>query len=393
MLISSNSQPLVDILVDRIANSPKQRISFADYMDLVLYHPQQGYYASGRAAIGSSGDFFTSSSLGKDFGELLAEQFYNMWEVLGQPNRFTLVEMGAGSGTLAADILSYLQQSYPQIFDYLEYIIVERAEGLITRQQDLLKSWIDENVNISWRAWQDIDDNFITGCVFSNELVDALPVHQITISQGKLQEIYVTHSEGKFQETVDEISTQELAKYFDSIGVDITSDNYPDNYRSEVNLSALNWLETVAKKLRRGYLLTIDYGYNAQRYYNPQRYRGTLQCYYQHRRHDNPYINVGYQDITARVDFTALEHQGERCGLQNVGFTQQGMFLMALGLGDRLNDLSSGKYNFEQIIKRRDALHQLIDPAGLGGFGVLIQSKGLTQEKMRSLKGLTQPSF
>lgn len=394
MLTSFNSQFLINIIRDRIATSPSQRITFAEYMNLVLYHPQYGYYSSGTVAIGAKGDFFTSSSLGSDFGELLAEQFIDIWHILGCPTPFILVEMGAGSGLLASDILSYLQNNNPDLLAILEYIIVEQSEGLIERQQDLLKSWLENDINISWKSWQEIPEESIVGCLFSNELVDALPVHQIILVEGELKEIYIGYSQERFIEIIDDIFTSKLAEYFNLVGINLLSDTYSDGYRTEVNLSALDWLETVSKKLKRGYLLTIDYGYTAQRYYNPQRNRGTLQCYYQHRRHNDPYINIGTQDITTHVDFTALERQGELCGLQKVGFTQQGLFLMALGIGDRLNDLSSGKFNFQQILQRRDALHQLIDPAGLGGFGVLIQSKGLSQEEnARSLKGLIQPSL
>ncbi|MGK7874925.1 MAG: class I SAM-dependent methyltransferase [Xenococcaceae cyanobacterium] len=386
---TSNSEPLQSIIAHRITASPQQRITFAEYMDLVLYHPQHGYYSSGIVKIGSQGDFFTSPSLGADFGELLAEQFVDMWEILGHPAPFILVEMGAGQGLLAADIFQYLQRHHPDLLDVLEYIIVEQAGGLIAQQQDLLQEWLDKKVNLCWKYWSEIPEASIVGCYFSNELVDALPVHQIVIEEGQLQEIYVTTSEDGFVEVSGKPSTPQLAEYFNLVGVNLPSRYYPDGYRTEVNLAALNWLKTVSKRLQRGYVLTIDYGYTAQRYYHPQRYRGTLQCYYQHRRHDNPYSYIGHQDITAHVDFTALERQGELCGLQKAGFTQQGMFLMALGLGDRLSALSSGKFDLQQVLQRRDALHQLIDPVGLGGFGVLVQSKGLSEESTgRSLKGL-----
>ncbi|MFM6008080.1 MAG: SAM-dependent methyltransferase, partial [Sphaerospermopsis kisseleviana] len=141
-----------------------------------------------------------------------------------------------------------------------------------------------------------------------------------------------------------------------------------------------------------GYVLTIDYGYPASRYFHPRRSQGTLQCYYQHRHHNNPYINIGKQDITAHVDFTALERWGKRCGLNQVGWTQQGLFLMALGLGERIAALSYQQQSISQLLKRREALHQLISPEGLGNFGVLVQSKGLTEtETRRSLQGLTIP--
>ena len=195
---------------------------------------------------------------------------------------------------------------------------------------------------------------------------------------------------------VGELSTPQLEQYFERVGIDVAS--YEEGYRTEVNLAALDWIEGVGDRLKKGYLLTIDYGYTAQRYYSPARREGTLQCYYRHSHHSDPFIHVGEQDITAHVNFTALENRGEEVGLQQVGFTQQGLFLMALGMGDRLSALSdptdqiaSGQ-NIQQIMMRRDALQQLISPMGLGNFGVLIQSKGLTQKEIaRPLKGLTIP--
>ncbi|NEP47111.1 MAG: class I SAM-dependent methyltransferase, partial [Okeania sp. SIO2H7] len=146
-------------------------------------------------------------------------------------------------------------------------------------------------------------------------------------------------------------------------------------------------------KLQKGYLLTIDYGYQAPRYYNPTRRQGTLQCYYQHHRNNDLYWNIGQQDITAHVDFTALEKQGILSGLENIGFTQQALFLMALGLGDRLNELSNNQgFSIQEVLRRREVLHSLIDPMGLGNFGVLVQGKGLSEEeKKQTLKGLSMP--
>jgi SAM-dependent MidA family methyltransferase len=220
-------------------------------------------------------------------------------------------------------------------------------------------------------------------------------VHQIAIADGQLQEVYVTVTSGdspQFNEQLGDLSTPELAIYFNLIGIDLLSGTYPDGYRTEVNLAALDWLQTVSDRLHRGYVLTIDYGYPAHRYYNPRRNQGTLQCYYQHSHHNNPYVYVGDQDITAHVDFTALERQGDRCGLQSVGSIQQGLFLMALGLGDRIAALSNPTSNqsLQAVLSRRETLHALINPMGLGNFNVLIQSKNLTaNEQQKTLKGLS----
>lgn len=385
-----NSQKLGDIISERIETSFRQRITFAEYMDLVLYEPTYGYYSSGVVNIGAGGDFFTSASLGADLGELLAIQFHEIWHKLNCPNPFTLVEMGAGNGRLAADILNYLQRDCSDLISSLQYIIVEQSPQLRKQQQQFLQDFFQ--LDLTWKTLAELPDDSVNGCFFSNELVDAFPVHLVTTKGNNLQEIYLTLQDGNLVETTSAVSTPKIAAYFDLIGINLLNPAYGDRYRTEVNLAALDWLATISHKLKQGYILTIDYGYTAARYYSPQRSQGTLQCYYQHRRHHNPYVNLGYQDITAHVDFTALERQGELLGLDLIGFTQQGMFLMALGLGDRLDELSSGKYDVRQILQRRDALHQLIDPAGLGGFGVLVQGKGVNSEQ-RSLKGLTIPSM
>lgn len=392
-------------IVERITESPKQRITFAEYMEMVLYHPEYGYYSSDAVKIGfKGGDFFTSVSLDTDFGELLAEQFLEMWEILGQPAPFYLVEMGAGQGILALHILKYTQQHYPDFFSVLQYLVVEKSPGFQQEQQKLLQGF-----PVRWCNWEEISPNSIVGCFFSNELVDALPVHQFILEAGELREIYVTFREEEVNkrvnvffspsssntyltEVIAEPSTPRLADYFDLVGIDFQQGGYEDGYRSEINLAALEWLSIVADRLQRGYVLTIDYGYPASRYYNPRRSQGTLQCYYRHRHHNNPYINIGRQDITAHVDFTALERWGECCGLEKVGFIQQGLFLMALGLGNRIANLSYQEIGLSQLLKRRETLHQLIDPTGLGSFGVLIQSKGLSQQNpSQLLKGLTVP--
>ncbi|MEG3892874.1 class I SAM-dependent methyltransferase [Microcoleus sp. AT8-B1] len=397
--INDSNPELCALICERIAASPQQRITFAEYMDLALYHPQHGYYNnSDRQSIGKQGDFITSSHWGADFAEVLAQQFVEMWEILGKPQNFAIVEMGAGRGNFAENVLQYLQIQYPDFFHILEYIIVELSPVLQAEQRQRLA----HIKCINWCNWDEIVNNSIVGCFFSNELVDALPVHQFILEEGQVREIYVAaetpkneQEEIKFVEVIGEVSTPKIGEYLDLVGIDLSASVYGDGYRSEVNLEALDWMSTVAQKLQRGYLLTIDYGYPAHRYYNPRRREGTLQCYYLHRYHNNPYINVGRQDLTAHVNFTALERQGELCGLDVVGFTQQALFLMALGLGDRIASLSTNDAEVLDVatfLRRREALHQLIDPMGLGGFGVLVQCKGLKEEeKGRMLKGLMVP--
>jgi SAM-dependent MidA family methyltransferase len=379
-------------IASQISSHPQKRITFAEYMNLALYHPEQGYYATNQVNIGSQGDFFTSPHLGADFGELLAKQFCQMWEVLGRPVPFSLVEMGAGQGILAGDILRYLHKYHFEFFSALDYIIVEKSSALRREQQQRLS-----NFPLRWCEWEEIPANSLVGCCFSNELIDAFPVHQVIWEQGELKEIYVTlGKEGEFVEVTGEVSTNRLVEYFDFLEIDLAKNAYPEGYRTEVNLLALDWLSMISEKIQRGYLLTIDYGYPAHRYYSLGRSLGTLQCYYRHSHHNDPYINIGRQDITAHVDFTSLEKWGELCGLRRLGFTQQGLFLMALGLGDRISSISdSNATNFQDIqkvLQRRDSLHQMINPMGLGGFGVLLQCRGLMEEEIaQPLQGFTIP--
>jgi SAM-dependent MidA family methyltransferase len=370
---------LIEVVHDRINNSTQQQITFADYMDSVLYHPQYGYYASNAERISKSGDFLTSPHLADDFGEMLAIQLHQIWQILGSPQLFSIVEMGAGQGLIAAQILEYSARVDPKFFRSMDYIIIETAPAMIIAQQTRLK-----DLPVRWCEWTEILDRSIIGCFLSNELIDALPVHQVIVVEDKLQEVYVTSGD-EFTETIDELSTDRLEKYWQLNQIDLLSGKYPDGYRTEVNLAALGWLEQVFKKLQRGYIISIDYGYAADRYYNPMRAQGTLQCYYQHAYHNDPYINIGNQDLTTHVDFTALQNQGELLGLQTVGFIQQGMFLMALGLGERIAAISSSGGKIQSLLSRRQNLHQLIDPMGLGKFGVLIQSQGLTLEEQEIL--------
>ena len=424
VLEADQSNPyLCDRIAQRIAAHPQQRITFAEFMDLALYDPEHGYYATNQVNIGVSGDFFTSPHLGPDFGEMLAEQFAEMWHLLGNPRPFTLLEMGAGQGMLAQDVLIHLHRHHGECFKALEYVIVEKSAGMIAEQRQRLQDLANTWGGLHWRTWDEIPADSVVGCCFSNELVDAFPVHQVAIANGQLQEIYVTIADWdawietqeavgspspapspatpiqtspppSFTELLAPVSTPRLTEYFALAGIDLPSPAYPEGYRTEVNLAALDWVTTVASRLRQGYLVTVDYGYPAQRYYSPTRCDGTLQCYYQHGRHVNPYIHIGQQDITAHVDFTVLARQGDRCGLTRLGYVPQGLFLMALGLGDRLAALSNlqpdAALTLQDILHRREALHTLMDfnPTQMGTFGVLVQGKGLTppQSRIRSLK-------
>ncbi|AFY59592.1 class I SAM-dependent methyltransferase [Synechococcus sp. PCC 6312] len=372
-----NSKPLPDFLSQALLSAPDQRVTFAEFMERVLYDPTFGYYNRDSAPMGKTGDYLTSPHLSPDFGELVAVQLVQMWQALAQPALFTVVEMGAGQGVLAADILRFCQAEYPDFYQALSYVIIERSERLRETQKNQLRNWAEIDRAI-WRDWGDIPLESVVGCFLSNELVDALPVHRVCWQQGELQEIYVrlNESHNQLTEELGPLSTPGLATYFEFLGLNLTTPPYPDGYRTEVNLAALDWLTAVAHRLAQGFVLTIDYGYPATTYYHPNRSDGTLQAYYQHRHHNNPYIHLGQQDLTAHVDFTTLERWGEQQGLRSLILTHQAPWLMSLGLAERLrqNNQTSGDIN--HALRRRAALQQLIDPLGLGGLRVLLQGKG-----------------
>jgi SAM-dependent MidA family methyltransferase len=394
---ASHQPELYRRICDRILATPDRRITFAQFMDWALYEPEVGYYVAQRQKIGARGDFVTSPHFGADFGELLAEQFLDFWISLERPATFQVVEMGAGQGLIAQDVLKYIQKhaiatpdsDYGKFWDALQYIISEKATAMIAEQQFHLKSFAEKSQKLSWQSIDTLPDDSIIGCCFSNELVDALPLHRVALSQGKLQEIYVTHDEAQgLIETTDSPSSPELETYLTWLGIDLSQPQYPDTYQTEISLAALDWLTMISQKLQRGYILTIDYGHTATQYYAPQRSQGTLQCYFQQSHHSDPYWAIGCQDITAHANFTALEQKGAEVGLQTIGLTQQGLFLMALGLGDRLmaNVANSGA-DIMAVLQRREALHALINPMSVGGFDVLLQGKNHFLPQQYSFKG------
>ncbi|MEY2985567.1 MAG: hypothetical protein RLZZ568_2184 [Cyanobacteriota bacterium] len=384
-------QSTLSALLDHIQRSPHQRLTFAEFMDWVLYQPGFGYYSGGQVEIGMRGDFVTAIALGPDFGELITQQFVEMWQRLGTPQRFDLLELGAGTGAFAKTVLEYGARVYPDFYQALRYHIIEASAALRQRQQRLLSPW-QETDKVQWLTWPVIPPHSLMGCCFSNEFFDALPVHRLGIRDGRLKEEYIEATDSGLRPVWDELSTPQLVEYFAGFGLQLTCPPYVEGYETEVNLDAQIILEQVSRVLHQGWVLSVDYGHPAGKYYHPQRSGGTLQCYFQQRHHNNPFVNLGQQDLTAHVNFTALELWGERFGLTRLDFTQQAPFLMSLGLGDRLLALSSGHYDLNEIFSRRALLHQLIDPMGLGRFGVLLQGKNLSKAITQTpLQGFRPP--
>ncbi len=351
----------------------KSHITFETFMQMALYEPELGYYSSDRIKIGKEGDYYTSQHLHPAFGAMLGKQLIEMWKFMGKPSTFYSVEQGAGEGYMCNDILNYLKDK--EIYDALKYIIVEPHPFMEQKQKNLLKRFSNK---IAWTASLKELKN-INGCILSNELLDAFPVHLVEM-ENELKEIYITlKGDNNFIEIKDIPSSDDLNKYLDEFSISL-----PYGYRTEINLKIKDWIKEVNEVLAEGFILTIDYGYPSCEYYSEERNRGTLMCYYRHQFTENPYINIGNQDITAHVNFSSVKKYGEEFGIETIGFANQGAYLVSLGIDQIISELyrNSKDYLFEVAKIKR-----LILPGTIGEtHKVMIQYKG---EGVPVLKGFS----
>lgn len=294
-------------------------ISFARYMELALHHPGLGYYGGGSHKFGDSGDFVTAPELTPLFGQTLAEQVAQIMALSSS----TILEVGAGSGRLAADLLRALDQAGRPV---RHFQILELSGELRARQQATLASAVPEFLDrIEWL--DRLPERFI-GCVVANELLDALPVHALAWRAGQLMERGVGRCADGFcwRERPASPLLETLAAELPVVGA----------MESEIGLAARRWVSEWGQRLELGALLLIDYGLPRHEYYYAGRNRGTLRCHYRHRSHDNPFWWPGLSDITSHVDFTAIAEAGHAAGLDVLGYTTQANFLINCGLGQRL---------------------------------------------------------
>jgi SAM-dependent MidA family methyltransferase len=297
-------------------------VAFDWFMEQALYHPQLGFYSSGRAEIGRRGDYFTNVSVGPLFGRMMAAQFAEMWELLGRAAGFTLVEQGADSGDFACDVLRSVREGAPDFFEALRYCIVEPFPVLEARQRDRLGEFGEK---VSWRKSLGELEPF-TGVHFSNELLDAMPVRLIGRAEGtEWQERLVGISGEGFEFVRAPVPDGELRARVEKIPQHAVAP-----YETEINLTALDWIEAVSKKLERGFVLAADYGYPRDDFYSPARTTGTLQCYSKHRRVSSPLVDAGSIDISASVEWTSIAERGEQAGLTLIGFTDQHHFMTGM---------------------------------------------------------------
>jgi SAM-dependent MidA family methyltransferase len=344
--------PLVELIRRTIrAHGPQ---SFAWFMQQALYHPQHGYYSSGRCVIGRKGDYFTSVSVGPLFGQLLSAQFREIWDCLGKIDKFTIVEQGAHDGQFACDVLESAQKHAPEFFNGLRYRIVEPFPILKERQQQSLESFRGKV------EWHESLEPF-TGVLFSNELLDAMPVRLIDKNSEKF------------------------------IGLDGDSFVFVERQREdreEFNYAALNWLDDVAAKLQRGYVLAVDFGRLDREFH------GTVHVRMKHRNLDSPFEQIGYADITMPVHWKSIAERARKNGLYVAGFTDQHHFLAGIVSEFVSSDLEKSSLISSPKAKRE--LQTLLHPEMLGrAFQVLLLEKsGLSAApQLAGFKFAPEPSF
>ena len=322
-------------------------ITFAAFMEEALYG-EDGYYRRPRR-ISPEGDYFTSPTSHPGFGALIAVQLRDIWELLGQPGVFDAVELGSGDGTLARDVVGYTRLLGGPFNEALRYTEFDRSS--------------DES---------EVVPGGITGCVLSNELLDAFPVHRFVVEKGEIRELFVGLGEDALTDVTGPVSDPKINERVGPL-----LERLPDGYRGEVNLGLTKWADDVGRTLDRGYVLTIDYGEHAPELYRPGRAEGSLRAYYRHTLSQNPFQHVGDQDLTAHVDFTAVDAELSRVGFGALGLTTQTAFLDRLGMRSFLAQLPGLGLPASEVERNRMPLLWLARPDGLGRFKVAFHSKGV----------------
>lgn len=343
----------------------RDRLTFAEVMELALYHPDGGYYTT-HVDLGPAGDFITAPEIHPAFGALLARQAVQCWEAMGSSASFAVVEQGAGRGVLAAAFLTHAHAHFPAFAAALGYILVDRSPRLIAQQRARLAPW---GTQVSWAP--DLPSG-VEGVILSNELVDAFPVHRVVMRPDGLCEIYVRQDGGRLAWEEGPLSTPNLATYFDRLDLSPAV-----GQQAEVHLLAGGWMQQVAGALTRGMVLTIDFGDTARRHFHPDRRGGTLLAYRRQIVHDDLLADLGRQDLCARVDFTTLADIGREAGLTALGLVTQHHFLLNLGLEGWLAALDRLPFNRPEVVAARRALLSLVrtDGDSLGDAKVLVQCK------------------
>jgi SAM-dependent MidA family methyltransferase len=374
--LSSSGNPLAAILAERIHRFGP--ITFAEFMREALYHPLHGYYTKPEAI--RFADYYTSVDVHPIFGRLLARQFAEMWQQMDCPAEFTVVEAGAGVGRLAGHILEFAKSKLPAFCEALRYIAVERSPARSDQLAARLGQFIREG---KCDASIEIPAKIPAGCVFSNELLDAMAVHRVIQKASGLQEIFVTYDGSDFAEIGQPLSSCAISEYFAA-----QQTLLQEGQQAEAGLETCDWIMEIGRRLERGFVVTIDYGHEAGELYDAHHMSGTMLAYAAHEAKEDYYAAPGQQDLTAHVNFTALRLWGERIGLYTLGLVSQTAFLLALGKGNEFADLYDEGMDEADRVRARLQLKTLIYPEGMGErFQVLIQGKGVANARLAGLGG------
>jgi SAM-dependent MidA family methyltransferase len=347
--------PPLSSLIKKEIDGAAEAISFRRFMELALYHPEHGYYASGKSRIGREGDFFTSVSLGNIYGRLLGSVCREVWETLGRPSPFTIVEQGANDGSMAADILGAVHDGDKDFGRAVRFMIVEPFPMNQQLQQYKLKDF----TNVIWvPSLEEIAD--FTGIHLSNELLDAFPVDSLRWNGSSWEEEVVECRNGQLDWGTRPIHDPELQSALASLPTNLSK-----GYRLEINRGIRPWLSTLHTRLQRGIILTVDYGQAGGDRYAPHRADGTLLAYKKHERFNDPLPFPGERDITAQVDFTAVSELAQDVGFEILGYSDQHHFLVGIAepwlrsLGDFSEKSDAAKSELR-------ALQALLNPGSMG---------------------------
>jgi SAM-dependent MidA family methyltransferase len=361
-------------LVARLAAEIEREgpITFARFMERALYEPGLGYYRRGRPGPGREGDFLTAPETHAIFGRAIGRQLDEVWSRLDQPRPFVLREYGAGVGTLARTMLDGLEQEGSALLGAVRYEPIEvEAERITTLAANLAAGGHGAAL-----ATPPHPPGPVTGVVLANEVLDALPVHRLVWRDDRLRELFVDWRNGRFVEVEGEPSTPALRARLEDEGVRLA-----EGQQAEVCLVLDAWVADAAAGLERGLLLLVDYGYSARELYGRRRMAGTLMAYVGHRAHDDPFVNVGRQDLTAHVDVTAVQRAADAAGLERLGVTTQAEFLVALDVQGLLQEAQADPtMTLERYVALRSGLMRLLDPRATGRFRVMAFGRGLATD-------------
>jgi SAM-dependent MidA family methyltransferase len=370
---------MIAYLKEKITSRAEGYISFCEFMSDCLYHSEYGYYMRQSEKIGKSGDFYTSSSVHPVFAETFVSLVVTIFEQKGGAIYFC--EMGGGTGVFAKQFLDVLQKKYPTHYEKVSYYLIEKSEYLQSKQKELLAN---HNNHTTWFTDLGQLEMAYKGVFFSNELVDAFPVHIVEEKNGKMLEVAITWSEEEqeFQEILVELTNVEIQEYLNNLGIPMQS-----GQRLEIPLEALAWAEQVASVIEEGVWLTVDYGYTNEELKLPHYRRGSLLCYDQHQVDENALDKPGEKDITYHIHFDMLYKAVEKFGWHRISYDNQSQFLLKSGILQFLEEHSGGDPFQHDVIKKNRAIRHFISPESISGsFHVLSLAKGSYRQCVRKLE-------